>query len=111
MLTEVDKSDLVRHLIPNEFLGGEGSDDLAAMGDRHQPGDSVHGRSEIVPVSLMRNTRVQTHPHVQGDRSGPRLRSDRPLSPRLLHVRLRWVGRKPPRMRHPIWRRCIRRGP
>src|SRR4051812_31596286 len=67
VLTQVTQADAGRKLITDQFPGGGGEQDLAAVSGRAQAGDAVEGRAEVVAVAQLGCAHMEGRPHTQGD--------------------------------------------
>jgi len=72
VLAQVDELDLSVH----ERCGRLRAQDLAAVGDRHDPRRPINGGAEVVVVAQLRLARVQPHPHPHGRFGRPRFVAD-----------------------------------
>ncbi len=80
MLAQVDESDRVAEMVDDEIACRLGHEDLAAVADRakaRRPDDRL---PRVVPVRRStRLPRVDSHPHLQRNRCGPRFARQCPL--------------------------------
>jgi hypothetical protein len=75
MLPQIDQ----HHISSDQPRGLGRHQHLPTMTDRHQPRRPVHRGAEIIPVTQLRLTGMQTHPHPDRLCRGPRLRPEKTL--------------------------------
>ncbi len=91
VLTEVDEIDAMIR-VAQQLLGGERHEDLAAVGDTHQPRRPVQRGAVVVAVATVGRSGVDPHAHTQLAGLAPRLGRERTLriERRTRSVRLQW---------------------
>jgi hypothetical protein len=63
MFAKVPEIRLRRKLISYQLLSRQREQHLPAVGCGQEPGNPVYGWAEVVPVSLLCGSSVQSHPH------------------------------------------------
>jgi len=63
MLTELKELASRGALITYQLLGRERDDDLTAVRRAHQAGGSIHRRTEVVTVTELGDTSMDSHPN------------------------------------------------
>jgi hypothetical protein len=61
VLAEIEEAHVGRQVVADDLVGRARDDDLATVGHRHQAGDPVEGRSEVVAHPVFRPSDVDAH--------------------------------------------------